>query len=268
MSPRLILHIGQPKTGTTTLQKSLQASRPALADDNILHPCTGLHHNHRVLLPYLADKGPAFSNAKSIKASRLAWNGVLHDSRNTMPKIIIISSEQFYHVADDNAVKNILSHLYSLSEELVISCYVREPASSALSRFQQNIKRTPKFKLRSNSYYRDTLESYLNKCPESLRVREFNRRTLRRGDIVGDFFSSHIPHFDQDKITRVKNANTTMSAEAMALMQEINREERSLPTASALKTIVKVDREIGGYSRPRMHTQIRQAIQARCTDLS
>ncbi len=269
---RLILHIGHPKTGTTTLQKTLQASRPALLDAGIFHPDTGAHHNHKVLIPYLthgASPAKQLESAQSeaIQNSSKKWTGVVDDVRTFKPNTIILSSEGLFQCMEADAFRNLISHLKPLASEIVIAAYLREPASFALSRSQQNIKRHPNFTLPSKDYYRSVLEAYQASGLGSIKVRALDRSTLKNGDIVEDFFAQHVQDFDLERLLRRKDDNTTFSAEAMALIQEVNRKERSFPWGKARLAIETADRQLHGFTRPRMHDHVHHAIQARCTDL-
>ena len=122
--------------------------------------------------------------------------------------------------------------------------------------------------MKAGDYYRNVLEPFLTCGAGPVNVRLFDRSTLEGGDLVEDFFTHYIPDFDQRRLSRCKDTNTSMSAEAMALMQEINRKERSWPSVITFDKIIgSIDTQLEGYSRPRMHDHIRHAIQARCTDL-
>lgn len=267
MNQRLILHIGQPKTGTTTLQKTLQASRPALLNAGILHPDTGRHHNHKILVPYLTGNKSTFPHCASIERSRERWDNMLNEVDIVKPSIGILSSEQLFRLSAAETASKTISKLRSITPEIIISAYVREPASSALSNAQQNLKRKAHFTQRSCSFYRDTLEPYSNAGADMLTVKVFGHNTLTGGDIVEDFITEFIPVIDHKKLHRCKNANISMSAEAMALMQEIHRGERLAPFSKVVKIMAQKDLMLEGYSRPQMHDHVRQAIQSRCTDL-
>lgn len=254
------------------MQKTLQASRAALIGAGILHPNIGKNSNHKALLPYLASGastvqllGPRSSTI--VKDSAQKWAGLVEEVRTSNPNTIILSSESFSQNRGGDALKNMGSHLQPLAHEIVIAAYLREPASLALSRAQQQLKSKPNFTLRPNDYYRSMLEPYKTSGLGSMTVRIFDRKTLEGGDIVKDFFAQHVPHFAPERLSRLKDDNTTFSAEAMALLQEVHRQERSLPWRKASLSIETADRELDGFTRPRMHDHVRQAIQARCTDL-
>jgi hypothetical protein len=270
MTQRLILHIGHPKTGTTTLQKTLQASRPALLDAGILYPDAG--HNHNVLLPYLTSEASIMQQLESspsevVKKSSDKWDGVLEEVSTFNPNTIILSSESFFRDLGVDALSNLSSRLKSLASEVVIAAYLREPASLALSRVQQNIKLKPNFTLPPKDYYRARLAPYKTSGLGSMNVRVFDRKALKEGDIVEDFLGQHLPDLDPKKLSRHKDANTSSSAEAMALIQEVQRKERSFPWRKVSFAIANADCELDGFARPRMHEHIRHAIQTRCTDL-
>lgn len=272
MTQRLILHIGHPKTGTTTLQKTLQASRPALINAGILHPDTGRHHNHKVLIPYLTRATPIAQKneswpSKSVETSGKKWAEMIEATKASNPNTIILSSEGFSRDIEDREFTNLVSNLRSLTHEISTAIYLREPAALALSRAQQHVKRKPNFTLQKNNYYRSILERYRSSEMGPMNVRIFDRSILKNGDIVEDFFTQHFPHFDTGQLSRRKDANTSFSAEAMALIQGVNRNELSLPIQGARHAIEQADRELPGFSRPRMHDHIRHAIQARATDL-
>ena len=272
MTQRLILHIGHPKTGTTTLQKTLQASRPALIDAGILHPDTGNNPNHKILIPHLTSGVSTIRQlepnpAKLAKNSAKRWSSVTHEVSTLKPNTIILSSESFSSVTGSDALRLLSSHLKPLASEITIAAYLREPASLAVSRAQQNIKRHPDFTLRPKDYYRSVLEPYKACGLGSMKVRIFDRSKLKDGDIVADFFAHHVKDFDPKQLSHLKDDNTTFSAEAMALIQEVHRKERSFLLGKARLAIEKADRELHGFARPRMHEHIRHAIHTRCTDL-
>ncbi|MGI9369243.1 MAG: hypothetical protein ACR2O2_10450, partial [Ruegeria sp.] len=47
----LILHIGHPKTGTTTLQQTFKKNRDFLEKQGILYPMQSSQYNHKLIVP-------------------------------------------------------------------------------------------------------------------------------------------------------------------------------------------------------------------------
>ena len=271
MKQRLIIHIGHPKTGTTTLQSTLKNSRTALEKHKILYPNTGNHHNHKFTLPYLINsdvKKKASSTRSPIAdVAEYEWHHVEDDIRNRKPDTIILSSESFFRNFGNNAIKNLCRHLKPLASRVIIAAYIREPASFAMSRAQQQLKMRSHFNLLPSNYYQSRLNQYPVCGLGTMNIRVFDRNSLIGGDIVEDFFAQHFPQFNLDLLSRTNEMNSSLSAEAMSLMQELNRKERMFPGSRALYAIKKTDRQLPGFTRPRMHEHVSCAIQARCEDL-
>ena len=69
---KILLHIGSPKTGTTTLQRTLYASRDTLADRGILYPKSLLHkYKQQELVAGFGDMARN-SSAREFGQSKLA----------------------------------------------------------------------------------------------------------------------------------------------------------------------------------------------------
>lgn len=94
--PELLLHIGQTKTGTTTLQAFCAANRDWLAQRGVLYPhpppAHPLRNQHRFLVDALHQHGNDFDGA------RPAWDH-LHDAiaGSTAPRVLV-SEEVFWHL--------------------------------------------------------------------------------------------------------------------------------------------------------------------------
>ncbi|MGR3662168.1 MAG: hypothetical protein ACU0CA_13425 [Paracoccaceae bacterium] len=262
MNRTIIFHIGHPKTGTTTLQRTLQASRTCLAKAGILHPDTGDHPNHKILIPHLFEAGQDDEN----KASAV-WESVIGQVEAARPHTIIFSSEGFFRSRGEASMQALKANLHAISEDVKIAAYLREPASFTLSRAQQRVKRSPSIALIADDYYRAAIEPYMASNIGSLNVRLFDRNMLKDSDIVADFFDQNLPGFDTSALVRAKDSNISLSAEAMSLLQDIAMGIRKIPLGNARKIIGDTDQHLDGYARPKMHAHVTQAIRSRATDL-
>ena len=268
MTRKLILHIGHPKTGSTTLQTSLQAWRPMLAERGILHPDTGSHYNHKTLLPYLLHGSDPKRAGPDVAEFEKRWRAVLTQIDAQDPHTIILSSEQLFRRKDSTEMVSLSSHLKRLASEIVVVAYLREPSALCLSAAQQQIKHRPFFKIRDCGYFRASLEPYQSSGLGRMNVRVFARDKLQQGCIVHDFFGQNLPEFDVSGLPQPTDRNISMSAEAMSLLQEIHRGERRFSIAKPHREILKADQKLDGFTRPRMHAHVRSAIQARRADLN
>jgi hypothetical protein len=137
--PRLILHVGTPKTGTSTLQHACYTSREGLASRNILYPTLGLHPNppkHQWIVQYLLEDNLCGfeENIQNIYIEALGVNA----------KCVILSAEGiFNHWADfSNTAKSALAKIKEYFD-VTIWCVFREPVSFAMSVYSQLVKNPP-----------------------------------------------------------------------------------------------------------------------------
>ena len=134
MTRQLILHIGPPKTGTTSIQRTLVASQNALLSRGILHPDTTPHkHNHRNLIPYLTSSDTSEELPDTVQAAKVLWEGIVQEIERTDPHTIILSSEQLFRVWSPEQAQAITAKLRAVASHITIVAYVREPAASTLS---------------------------------------------------------------------------------------------------------------------------------------
>ena len=277
MAQNLILHIGHPKTGTSTLQQTMRASHAVLADAGVLHPNTGPNVNNKALIPHLVGGEPVGRHtdrrlgrtSKNAKAnSAKIWANVLAQVKKQDPETVVISSEGLSRPRGRMEMQNMKDCLRELAPDCTVVAYLREPASFNLSRAQQMIKSQPNYFLSAKNYYRAMLEPYVLSGIGPMNVRIFDRNFLAQGDLITDFFEQNLPGFDIAGLSRISDVNTSFSAEAMALIQEIHRNERSFPRPYPRLLIAKVDHQLKGFSRPVMHEHVRKAIATRCSDLT
>ena len=127
---RIFLHIGTPKTGTTSIQWSLRQSGPQLSAQGYLYPSTGLSSNsheyaHHPLARAAKGKLPAL------------WRSLLSELRSSTCESAIISSEEMA-VLDATSIAFIRDILGDFEIFLVV--YIREQLDYIEAMYNQNIK--------------------------------------------------------------------------------------------------------------------------------
>ena len=280
---RLILHLGHGKTGSTSIQRSLRASGDVLKAAGILFPDTGRHDNHQFLFPHLhgslpddpvqlASLGP--SPAAARKTAAQYWEALGQAMLDNRPDVLVLSCENQFRPFTPAALKRLTEHCQTLAEQTEVVAYLRSPASFFLSMAQQDVKKRPEFRRISPSRCRDTLEPFLDHGPGPVTALGFSRATLAGGDVVQDFVTRFLPEVDPAQLTRdTTEENTSVSAEAMALLQEMFRGTRSAPRAfrkdlkALRKIIVETDAKVDGSTRPVLFDHVRAAVEARVTEL-
>ncbi len=88
-----MLHIGYPKTGTTSLQRFLDRNREPLREQGILYPSPSPQHNLAWSLP------PGYR----FDPESLTFEGLADEIRRSEADVVLLSSEEFVHRANQNA---------------------------------------------------------------------------------------------------------------------------------------------------------------------
>jgi hypothetical protein len=233
---RLIVHIGTAKTGTSTLQSTLNSNAQVLARAGILYPKPQFrrpnHNDVTRLLHPMEDMQREFTSGghdfETIRARGFEfWRDVQRQVKKTKPDVVVLSGEYLYGLAP-NKLEVLRGMLQELTPDIEIVCYVREPASYYVSFTQQVVKasyriRAPgEFKTRA----RECLPRFMDAFGGKVSVRAFDRTALVGGDIVKDFATTFLPDgADLANAMVVTSSNESMSAEAMCILQALRRHE-------------------------------------------
>lgn len=110
-----LLHIGPPKTGTTTVQEALRAARAAMSAHGVIYPGDGRHHSMaaRAVLGTQPPKGHPPTDPK-------AWGRLVREVSSARHHRVIVSSEMFSG-ADDATVRTVIRDLGGTAVHVVIT---------------------------------------------------------------------------------------------------------------------------------------------------
>jgi len=146
--PKIILHIGGEKTGTTSIQNYLHTQRDALSKLGVLFPSSP-KWNH-VLLPLFADPGDATRDLRSILAPEelsKAEDLIARFPERLRAEIIssrcsrvILSNEHCSSRLSASSVAKLVEMLKSISVELQIIYYARPQDELLLSGYSTHVK--------------------------------------------------------------------------------------------------------------------------------
>lgn len=121
---KLILHIGNHKTGSTTIQNNLLKYKNTLLNKfNILYPNTSLIRGaHHILPSVILGRKKIFSSSINISYDEII-NLLKQEIKNYNPKIVFLSSEEFF-IFNINQIK-MLNKLFLLFDEIELVVYLR-----------------------------------------------------------------------------------------------------------------------------------------------
>ncbi len=225
---KLILHIGQPKTGSTSLQNALLDNRRLLRRHGIYYPIPPSRRtNHGALTSLVFEKerwprqirhrenlrpGSVVREAKRIVAK------LVSTARSKKWQTVLLSSEYFFRDLRDFSGHQIQQTVFSHFSDVTVVAYIRHPASLYLSLCLQSVRHSGATPSPTKGSFRRVLESYADLA--DLIVRGYDRESLLNGDIVHDFFATCLPMVPIEAVTRSESeSNVSMPAEVAAVLQ-------------------------------------------------
>ena len=228
--PKVILHIGTMKTGTTSIQETLSSNTEVLSRFNYT---------------YL---GPPLRTSAALRSTIDSLTEPKHD--------LIISDEGLWHFADSKRSDTRKLAAILKDYDVMVLIYLRRPDSFLNSWFQQGLKsgtgtRTMSQFL-SSPFVKSGLEFY-NRIKlfetlfgvASIKLRAYEKAQLEDGDVVLDFL--HVANLPVGEFTLPKRKNKTPDTDSLLLRSLY---QRDLPrSAELLSNLRKLDQHLlkGGY---------------------
>ncbi len=215
---KAILHIGMPKTGTSSIQDSLFS-----ADLGKKRYFDWIHANHNTLmiricndrtLPVIAAMTEPQLEIELANVSENFQKAVARQGADSF----IVSSERLFNYRDDKLCM-VRDYLAQFASEIKVIAYLRSPDSYLPSAFQQVVKMGDcSFDLaKLLPRYRASIEAADRVFgPETVEVVCFDPKTFHQGDVVQDFaYRCGITLAPSD----VVRSNDSLCVEALALLQ-------------------------------------------------
>lgn len=217
---RIVLHLGDHKTGTSSLQRLCAAGH---TPPGVLYPVAGRangagHHN----LAWAVGADPRFRPAKG------AWPEVWEEIARAAPHTALISSEAFEFKRPKRVMAALSEGLATGGHTLEAAIYLRPHPARLLSSFSERVKRgigpfdRMAFLTRALSGPRFRYAPRLDRwrrvlAPGALQVRIFSRAHLEGGDIIDDVFRRVL--CATPPVMRMPPANETPCAADLRMMQ-------------------------------------------------
>ena len=158
----IIVHIGPPKTGSTTIQKALEFNKDNVLKENNAQYLINSKCNNDILFftAYIDSPLPRkYNQPDSFKAEEYKEDAEIYvkDLKNSHKKNnIYISSSEYLFRLNMEEIKNLKKKLSDIDNDIEIVCFIRDPIRRNLSRMAENIKN--KIVLRDPSIYVNTYD--------------------------------------------------------------------------------------------------------------
>jgi hypothetical protein len=278
---RLIIHIGTPKTGTTSIQSMLGNNRDMLAQHDIRYPDADGSNAHN-LLP-AAFRGPeehwAYhrklygNDPKRIKSAALkAWDRVFDSANAFQNQTVVLSSEGFSLLSETQTLKAFLAEkLPGVAPEIVV--YLRHPVEWVQSILFQRVRRTTNVLPPMPLGWGGMLTRWEQLGPLTIRSMETDQ--LVNGDAVSDFASAILGLPADTFGDRPSKSNPSLSAEGTILVHDYRRvvqpdrnEERTEEVRALITELMKIENQpdmMSRRSRIRLRPNWRKIVINRCS---
>ena len=220
---QLILHVGMHKTGTTSIQKSLDG----LSRDGVRYVRLG-NPNHTG--PIGVAFGSEGQRANRQRAGREPER-VAEVKQRTLQRLhaelahkefhtFVISGEGIVFLSRP-ALRKLRTLALKYVDRIQVFAYVRDPVGFTASAFQQRTKGSDGSYRLEQANYRAKFEPLIDTFGrENVSVKEFSRASLLNGSVVADFCSLWNIPFDSRREVR---ANESLSEPALKLLHLFNR---------------------------------------------
>jgi hypothetical protein len=226
---RTTFHIGMPKTGTTTLQRTFTANASLLKNSKVLYPTmlSSSSMNHRILACLIREPRHYPRHMRHFRSDHVSRT-LINEINTTIEMqrqessfdYLVLSAESLFYPIHKNKHQAFRSFVLSFDPDPLFIAYLRSPSSFYLAVCQQKLRASTQLKSLSPPRYREVLESYQLTFPtSSISVSLFERKALLSQDIVVDFCSKYLSdaEINPSQFQMKSDSNISLSPEAMAV---------------------------------------------------
>lgn len=275
----VLLHIGTPKTGSTSIQDFLVGNREALAGLGHYYPTHAFApaRNFSALIIGLTGGNAgsphlrlALGGKDAIRNSLSIWDDIATQIKRHKPRQLILSAERFISLGPEG-IKKLLQNLAGLTPSRPRAvCYVREPAAKHLSKVQERLKGGWGPHCRVIPHGRQ-LRHWRSAIGSDLTVVKFDRVSLHSGDVVRDF--ARIAGIEDAGLTQSEqHSNVSVSAEVMSVLERLTSEppvglQQLVKWRKTVRALKKLDFDLPSPTRPALFDEVAERIRAASDDI-
>lgn len=212
----VILHIGMHKTGSSSIQESLNGY-----DDGYTAYANLKHANHSFAIYTIFSSARYEYHWKSQGLGRQDIDLLRQDFlmmltkelKRTDRKRLVISGEDIGYLSAKEK-KEFVVFLKQYCKKIKVICYVRSPLSFACSAFAESIK-SAVITYQFQALYKHRFEGFIEDEAIEIQVKVFDKKKLFKEDVVDDF--CEILNLDLDLIKKV-NLNISYSEASIKII--------------------------------------------------
>ncbi len=236
MTRTCFLHIGLPKTGSTTIQASFAGfSQPGLRYAQLGNPnhsfqmTVSVWEDYNRILPY---RPPKVDTIAALKQQKEKFSRLLNDEYQK-PGSLILSGELLPEGMTQDEMKRLHHTLKSNFDDVKVIAYFRDYHSLAPSLFQERVKFGQRAfavpKMNYGRWVRPWIDLFGRDAFDFVK---FERKGLVNGDVLADFAGRVGADLS---LLRRSDKNESMPLDAMALMYQYNKNHPNAATITQTK---------------------------------
>ncbi|HEY9210955.1 MAG TPA: hypothetical protein VIO56_06050 [Methylotenera sp.] len=283
---KLILHLGMPKTGSTSIQTFMAQNRDNLLALGVLYPKVNIStNNHNFISIFLNEHENIPRRYRAIykdnadlvlRDADQNWQRIKNQIDKIKPKSVILSGEAIFRGFENLDKINLFKNrLHQITDDIDILVYVRQPSKQYISHVQQRLKASGSFPPPQSLCVREILENIETCFDKKPTVIAYERDALYRNDVVSDFIYRVLPEHEKT-LNRLPAVafNESISVESMSIMQDYRMEnypeKDNIPTVDSvrlLRSLRDVEKKYKIGTRPVLREELAQFIDHSSTDL-
>lgn len=281
-TPRLILHVGDRKTGTTTIQHVLdaRARNPQVHGGTfgVHYPLAGRNIEQRINHVNLTHE---LLDDKRFTPDLGGWADLSEELHSAQPALTVISSEGFESVAP-GVVAQALDTYIPKGTEITLVAYIRPHVDRIVASYAQNVK-TGKYILPLDTFARRSMRGRLGALHrraaawkdvfgDRYRVRPYARDLLMDRDVVADFLVGQVglDRAAMQNLPTIPDENPTPGVQVLDLIRDLTatmtKGSATLPPGADQRVLAPLRATLMGLYPDDPRLRLTPALAAACID--
>lgn len=252
--PKLVLHVGAHKTGTTFLQSTFFDNRAVLAEHGIHYPDMGPNKAHHVLgAPWLNMK-ELDKAVKKQGGTEAIWDRFL-STYGTSDGTVFISSESFSRGGNNSVNIPELASRLSVFDDIQVLYTLRDQAELAQSAWLQVSKNSRVLSV--NPYVTEIMTNHRRGGiwydhnlaydhlltgfrPDQITLLDYAKLTASDGGIVGAFLDLLGCNLKASDLTRADQSESNVSPDALSFFVASQLTTPKVPPQALISAVAKI----------------------------
>ena len=221
MINELVIHLGDTKTGSTSIQKALLSGAYDVPGETLLYP-TRSHHNALVR---------ALNRPRRADEREKRFSKVFDRLSNSEARYGVVSAEHFQFVDPEIFVEAVETYWPGMRERMRLISYVRPHHEKLLSSFSERVKLghageafeafLDVMSERKTLDYLPRFRKWRAVFGDRFELRPFVRGELYRQDVIQDFLRYVLGH-ENFTVSEDVSANTSLTIPQLSILREVH----------------------------------------------